>query len=91
MAMPRLPGARFSRLQHWLAQAMTASVFCMASWNSSFMGPIVAHTMLPKAYMCSRPSLRQADQIGQHLVDEGLSDVVDRIDGLAFARGAGRR
>ena len=55
MAMPRLPGVRFSRLQHWLAQAATASVFSIASWNNSFGGPIVAHTMLPKAYMCSRP------------------------------------
>ena len=27
----------------------TGPVFCIACWNSSFMGPIVAHTMWPKA------------------------------------------
>ncbi len=57
MAMPRLPAARFSRLQQAPAQASTSpAVSFMASWNSAFIGPIVAHTMCPKADMCSRPA-----------------------------------
>jgi hypothetical protein len=32
------------------------------------------------------PLLRQTDQIRQHLVDERLRDIGDRIKGLCFAR-----
>ncbi len=56
----------------------------MASWNSSFIGPMVAQTKLPKADMCWRPFQWQAYEVGQHLVDKGLGDVGDGIDGLAF-------
>ena len=39
----------------------------MAASNSSFAGPMVAHTMLPKAYMCSRPSCGMPSRSGSTL------------------------
>jgi len=48
-------------------------------------GPIVAQTMLPKAYICSRlPAGARSDPAA--LVNEGLGDVADRIDDFALSR-----